>query len=325
MMDRQVTHLVRLVDDLLDVSRITRGKVELRRGPVILNQVLGCARESVQTLLESKGHELVMSVPPQALSVEGDPDRLTQVFANLLSNAVKFTPRAGTVWLSLERQGDDAVVTVRDTGIGIPADKVHTVFEMFSQAHASCANDGLGIGLALVKQLVHMHRGSVSAESEGPGRGSRFVVRLPMLTPKSTPVFRAADQPSGAQTGAGAPALRPKRILVVDDNVDAADVLSQLLALQGHVVQMCTSGREAVDAAGCFAPDVIFMDIGMPDIDGLTAARLIREQPHAAGLQIIALTGWGQEADRQQTREAGIDAHLVKPVDLDALIALLAR
>ncbi len=323
MMDRQVTHLVRLVDDLLDVSRITRGKVELRREPVVLNQVLGSARESVQALFEAKEQALVVSIPSAPLCVEGDSDRITQVFANLLSNAAKFTPHAGTVWLTLEHAGEEAVVTVRDTGIGISADDLHEVFEMFSQVHAARGNDGLGIGLALVKQLVHMHRGTVTAESEGPGRGSRFVVRLPVLRSEAVPHFPISHQ-RPVRAGSESPsAPAPKRVLVVDDNVDAAQALQQLLSLQGHLVRTCASGREAVEAAGPFAPDVIFMDIGMADIDGLTATRLIRAQPFGAGVRIVALTGWGQETDRRMTREAGIDEHLVKPVSVEDVLSLL--
>ena len=325
MMDRQVNHLVRLVDDLLDVSRITRGKIELRRDRVVLNDVLSCALESCETLFEPHGHELRVQIPQEPLAVEGDPDRLTQVFSNLLSNAAKFTPRGGTVWLSLERRGDDAVVVVRDTGIGIPAERLESVFDMFAQVHAPRGNDGLGIGLALVRLLLEMHRGSVTAESGGSDRGSRFTVRLPLLrrsgddSATARPSERGDAAPSVGMSTNGA-----LRILVVDDNVDAAESLGRLLKLRGHDVTTCTSGVEAVALAQRERPDLVFMDIGMPRMDGLTAARLIRAQPGGVAIRIVALTGWGQDSDRQRTRAAGMDEHLVKPVSLESLREVLA-
>ncbi len=327
MMDRQVSHLVRLVDDLLDVSRITRGKVELRREPVLLNQVLSSALESCQSLLEPNGHELHVQIPSEPLCVKGDPDRLTQVFTNLLSNAAKFTPRGGAVWLSLEQQGQEAVVVVRDTGIGIPAEKLHSVFDMFAQVHGPGCNDGLGIGLALVRQLVQMHGGSVTAESEGKGRGSQFTVRLPLMQAamSGTSAHVTHHPPTAAGAGATPAGPNKRRILVVDDNQDVAESLAGLLTLEGHDVVTCTSGREAVMEAQRHVPELILMDLGMPEMDGLAAARLIRAQPGGVAIRIVALTGWGQEGDRQRTREAGIDEHLVKPVSLDALRTLLAQ
>jgi CheY-like chemotaxis protein len=323
MMDRQVNHLVRLVDDLLDVSRITRGKIELRRERVVLNEVLSSALESCETLFEPHGHELRVQIPSEPLAVQGDPDRLTQVFSNLLSNAAKFTPREGTVWLSLERQGDDAVVVVRDTGIGIPAERLESVFDMFAQVHAPRGNDGLGIGLALVRRLLEMHKGSVTAHSGGLGRGSSFTVRLPLLqrsvAGSATPTARGNGDAAADKTQNG-----ELRVLVVDDNADAAESLARLLKLRGHDVTTCTSGVEAVELARRDRPDLVFMDIGMPRMDGLTATRLIRSQPGGAAMRIVALTGWGQDSDRQRTREAGMDEHLVKPVSLDSLREVLA-
>jgi PAS domain S-box-containing protein len=322
MMDRQVNHLVRLVDDLLDVGRITRGKIELRRERVVLNDVLSCALESCETLFEPHGHELRVQIPPEPLAVEGDPDRLTQVFSNLLSNAAKFTPREGTVWLSLERQGGDAVVVVRDTGIGIPAERLESVFDMFAQVHTPRGNDGLGIGLALARRLLEMHRGSVTAESAGLDQGSQLTVRLPLLQHSAEHSREQGDAGVSARTFTSG-ALR---VLVVDDNVDAAESLGGLLKLQGHDVTTCTTGTEAVALARREPPpDLVFMDLGMPRMDGVTAARLIRAQPGGEMIRIVALTGWGQDSDRQRTREAGFDEHLVKPVSLESLRELLAH
>ena len=320
MMDRQVNHLVRLVDDLLDVSRITRGKIELRREPVTLNHVLRNALESCDTLFEPNGHTLHVEIPPEPVMVAGDPDRLTQVFANLLSNAAKFTPSEGTVWLSMRAEGEQAVVIVRDSGIGIPEDRLQTVFDMFSQAHGPRVNDGLGIGLALVRQLLHMHLGSVTAESGGEGRGSQFTVRLPLLRSSTT---EAREPRSAVAASAPVAPLRERRILVVDDNADAAESLGQLLRMHGQKVAICSSGEAAIELARTYQPQLIFMDIGMPGMDGLAATRRIRAQPGGAAVRIIALTGWGQEDDRQRTHDAGLDDHLVKPVQIEALVRIL--
>lgn len=313
MMERQVQHLVRLVDDLLDISRITRGKVDLRREPVVLNDVVSSAIESCG-LFSSESHELHVEISPEPLTVMGDADRLRQVFSNLLSNAAKFTPHPGEVWVSLERSGAQARVVVRDNGIGIPRDRLQSVFEMFAQGPDARRKDGLGIGLALVRQLIHLHGGTVTAESEGPGRGSRFTVCLPLAAHAEVgPVDGAANVSSA----------HPRRILVVDDNVDAAETLQQMLRLQGHDVRMCTSGRDAISQVARDPPDLIFMDIGMPEMDGLTATRRIRELPKGGDIRIVALTGWGQERDRERTRQAGMDGHLVKPVSPVQLASVL--
>ncbi len=314
MMARQMQHLVRLVDDLLDVSRITRGKIELRRERVAINQVIGLALESCESLFAPHGHCLSVTLSADSMMVRADPDRLRQVFSNLLSNAAKFTPPGGKVWVTAERSGDNALVRVRDTGVGIPRERLAQVFEMFAQVECRRANDGLGIGLALAKELVVLHGGSIEAHSDGPGKGSEFLVRLPL----------AQDAPEDGITSDSAArrTALAKRVLVVDDNTDAAESLAEVLRLHGHSVQTAGGGEEAVAMAARHMPDVIFMDLGMPGMDGLTAARLIREQPGGAAIRILALTGWGQESDRERTREAGIEEHLVKPVSLEVLLGL---
>jgi PAS domain S-box-containing protein len=315
MMERQMQHLVRLVDDLLDVSRITRGKVELRRQPVAINEVLQLALESCETLFRPHGHSLSVVLAPQPMKVLGDPDRLRQVFSNLLSNAAKFTPSDGRIWVTLERSGDNALIRVRDTGVGIPPARLGHVFEMFTQVDTRRHNDGLGIGLALAKQLVALHGGSIEAHSDGPGQGSEFIVCLPLMQ---------AEPMNAAATGgpATAAAAGPKRVLIVDDNVDAAESLAEVLRLRGYPVQTADGGEAAVSLAGRNPPDIILLDLGMPGMDGLTAARLIRQQPNGKRIRIIALTGWGQEKDRERTRAAGIEEHLVKPVSPESLVAL---
>jgi CheY-like chemotaxis protein len=274
--------------------------------------------------LKSHGHRLQLDIPAVPVYVEGDADRLTQVFSNLLSNSAKFTPHGGVVTLFLSASAAEAVIVVQDTGVGIPPERLESVFNMFEQVHPTGGNDGLGIGLALVRQIIRFHRGSVCAESEGLNRGSRFVVRLPLLEIDShrAPV---ADSPGEAHKQ-----LRQDegkhRILVVDDNVDAAVSLKKLLELHGHTVIACDSGREALQIAQDFHPDLVLMDLGMPELDGLTTAQLMRSQlPAHLVPRIVALTGWGQEADRQRTREAGIEEHLVKPVSAEALRELLAH
>jgi PAS domain S-box-containing protein len=324
MIDRQVTHLVRLVDDLLDLSRITRGKITLKRSTLNVNEVLRRAVESSDALVQTHGHQLRLDLPVAPLYVEGDADRLAQVFSNLLSNAAKFTPHGGAITVSLTSADGEAIIVVQDTGIGIPAERLESVFNMFEQVHPTGGNDGLGIGLALVRQIVHFHHGSVRAQSEGLNRGSRFTVRLPLLA-------AVADRPPGigeaAREGSNqvSGSEHKRRILVVDDNLDAAESLQSLLQLQGHTVLACGSGREALEVVQRFHPDLVLLDLGMPELDGLTTAQLLRRQlPPEVVPRIVALTGWGQEADRQRTREAGIDAHLVKPVSSESLRDLLA-
>lgn len=321
MMDRQMTHLVRLVDDLLDVSRITRGKLELRLQRVPLADAIGAAVETVRSKIEAQGHELTIRVQPEVLAVEGDPDRLIQVLANLLSNSAKYTHRGGRITLTLERAGADAVITVQDNGVGIPPSALEHVFDLFSQVlpQGSHGIGGLGIGLWLVRTLVQMHRGSISAFSEGPGRGSTFTIRLPLAESHASDVgsSTAFSDPDTAHVG-------PYRVLVVDDNVDAAGSLAMLLGMEGHEVQTAYDGEDAVRRADEFRPDIIFMDVGMPRMDGIEATERIRAQPHGHDAFIVAVTGWGQEADRERTHAAGMDQHLVKPVSVEALQSALS-
>lgn len=316
MMDRQMTHLVRLVDDLLDVSRITRGKLELRQRKVLLTEVLAHAVESARAFIESHRHELTVEIRAQNLLVDGDPDRLAQVFSNLLLNAAKYTEAGGHITLSLDHENDEAVIAVQDNGVGIPPHALEQVFDMFSQLRSGEVRgaEGLGIGLSLVRTLVQMHCGTVSAFSDGPGRGARFTVRLPRA---EGPVTSAVTAPPAAAQNRG------QRVLVVDDNTDAAASLALLLEMEDYEVCTAADGEQAIEQARTFGPQIIFMDLAMPRLDGLEAARRIRALPQGEHVRIVALTGWGQEADRQRTRDAGMDHHLIKPVSLDALQSVL--
>jgi PAS domain S-box-containing protein len=326
-LDRQLSFMVRLVDDLLDVSRIRTGKIDLRRSRVDLGPIVQNAIESSRPHFQSKGHKLVLEqTPGLPLFVDGDSTRLEQVVANLLHNAAKFTPTAGVVSLSVGSQGAEAVVRVRDSGVGIPSDILPRVFDMFVQADRSVdrAHAGLGIGLSLVKRLVEMHGGSVQAFSAGVGQGSELVVRLPLLT-------RQPDEPaispehSAVQQGlAQATAPRPRTVLVVDDNVDAATTLAQLLSSWGHDVLVAYDGQSAIEIGRTQRLDAIVMDLGMPGISGYSAARQIRADPRLGGVVLVALSGWSQQEARQQSAEAGFDHHLVKPADLTILRNILA-
>jgi PAS domain S-box-containing protein len=321
MMERQLGHMVRLIDDLLDVSRINRNKMELRRSRVLLADALSSAVETARPLIEEAGHDLSVALPPEPVYLDADLTRLAQVFGNLLTNSAKYTERGGRIWLAAERRGGDVVVSVRDTGIGIPAGSLPHIFDMFSQVGRDIerSTGGLGIGLALVKGLVEMHGGTVTAESPGVGKGSMFTVRLPALEdrPESTPKDAAEE---------GRPAAGPKRrILVVDDNRDAAKSMAMLLRLRKNEVRTAHDGVEAVAAAEAFRPQVILMDVGMPRLDGYEATRRIRQQPWGQAMLIIAVTGWGQERDKVQSQEAGCNGHLVKPVNLSELERLLAE
>ncbi len=318
MMERQVNHMVRLVDDLLEVSRISRGKIELRKEPVEVAAVVRSAVETSRPLIEAGGHRLALAIPPEPLTLEGDPVRLTQVVANLLNNAAKYTDAGGRIWLTVRREGGEVAISVRDTGRGIPPDMLPRVFELFMQIdrQPSRAQGGLGIGLTLVKSLVEMHGGSVEAHSEGPGRGSEFVVRLPLS---------GVGAPAHASPRAASPSpvLAARRVLVVDDNRDAAESLDTLLQLLGADVQVAYSGPEALEALSTYKPSVVLLDIGMPGMDGHEVARRIRQRPESKDVTLIALTGWGQEEDRDRSQLAGFDHHLIKPADIDALQNLL--
>ena len=317
MLERQVSHMVRLVDDLLDVSRITRNKIELRKERVELAAIIHHSVEACRPLAESAQLNVSVSLPPAPLYLHADPVRLAQVFSNILNNACKYTEPGGRISFSAERQGSDVVVTVKDTGMGIPPDKLDSVFEMFTQIDRTLerSQGGLGIGLTLAKRLVEMHDGTISAHSEGPGRGSEFVVRLPILigTPKAETPKPTAE-----------PTALPRRILVVDDNTDAASSLALLLKITGNETHIANDGLEAVGAAEKFRPDVVLLDIGLPKLNGYDACRRIREQPWGQNMVIVALTGWGQEEDRRRSKDAGFDGHLIKPVDYAALMKVLA-
>jgi PAS domain S-box-containing protein len=316
MMERQLTHMVRLIDDLLDVSRITRNKMELRLNRVVLADVIGNAVEASSPMIQESGHELTVVLPPEPIVLEADLTRLAQVFSNILSNSAKYTPQGGKIWLSAEPTDQEVIVSVRDTGIGIPEQSLSSIFDMFSQVDRNIerSKGGLGIGLALVKGLVEMHGGTVAADSV-EGKGSTFTVRLPISEPIATsgPTANEADVTHGSR----------RRMLVVDDNRDGADSMAIMLRLLGNEVTTAHDGLEAVAAASAFRPEVILMDIGLPRLNGLDATRQIREQPWGRDIKIIALTGWGQENDREQSRKAGCDGHLVKPVDLADLEKLL--
>jgi CheY-like chemotaxis protein len=305
-----------LVDDLLDVSRITRGKLELRPRKVLLTEVLSHAVESARALIEAHRHELTVDIRTQNLFVDGDPDRLAQVFSNLLLNAAKYTEAGGHITLSLDHEKDDAIITVQDDGVGIPPQALEQVFDMFSQVRSAEVQgaEGLGIGLSLVRTLVQMHSGTVCAFSEGPGQGARFTVRLPLAEGPHMSLVTAPPRP--AQN-------RGQRVLVVDDNADAAASLALLLNIEQYEVRTAADGEEAIEQVRTFAPHIIFMDLAMPRLGGLEAARRIRALPHGEHVRIIALTGWGQVEDRQRTRDAGMDHHLIKPVSLDALQSVL--
>ncbi len=320
MMERQLDQMVRLVDDLMDVSRISRGKLELKKERLSLSVVLNSAVETSRPLIDHMGHELTVTLPKQAVIIDADLTRLAQVFSNLLNNAAKYNDRGGHIRLTAERQGSDVIVSVKDSGIGIPADQLSHIFEMFSQVDRSLekSQGGLGIGLTLVRRLVEMHGGRVEARSAGLGKGSEFTVRLPVVVEASVP-------PSPRQGENDSPLKSSLRILIVDDNKDSADSLSMMLKVMGNVTRTAYDGEEAVATAGVFQPAVILLDIGLPKLNGYEACRRIREQPGGKEMVIIAQTGWGQDEDRQRTHEAGFDHHMVKPVDPPALMQLLAE
>jgi PAS domain S-box-containing protein len=324
MMERQLKQLVHLVDDLLDVSRISRGKLELRTERVELATVLRNAVETSRPLIDAGGHRLTVDLPPGPLSVAADVTRLGQVFANLLNNAAKYSDRGGRIGLTVERDGGEVMVTVRDDGIGIPQPMLTRIFDLFTQVDRSLerSQGGLGIGLTLVKRLVEMHGGSVEARSGGHGLGSELVVRLPVLAPAVSPAAPAVLPPAATPEPAAAPPRR--RILVADDNVDSAASLATMLEIMGNEVRVANDGLDAVAAAAAFRPDLILLDIGMPRLNGYEACRAIRDQPGGDRPTIVACTGWGQDEDRRRSQAAGFDVHIVKPVDPAELEKLLA-
>jgi PAS domain S-box-containing protein len=317
-MDRQVAQMVRLVDDLLDVARITTGKVEVRREPLDLAEPINDAVETSQPIFAQNGQRFVVNLPAQPVCVNADRTRLAQVFSNLLNNSAKYSEPGREISVTVAQEGPDAVVRVRDQGIGIHPEMLPRVFEMFRQADRTGGRSrgGLGIGLSLVKRIVEMHGGTVTASSEGLGHGSEFVVRLPAIAANEVEADRTTTQTNGH--------LPRRKILVVDDNADAAESLAALLQISGHETRMAHDGHEAVETAGEFHPDVVFLDIGMPTLDGHETAKLIRQQPWGKDMVLVALTGWGQSEDRRRSKDAGFNHHLVKPADPEVVAQLLA-
>ena len=317
MMDRQVGNMVRLVDDLLDISRISLGKIQLRKEPIDLATVVSESAEAAGSLAQCKNQDINITLPGQPIYVNADPTRMTQVVGNLLSNACKFSDKGGRISLTVTRENDQGVICVRDTGIGISAGQLSRVFDMFMQADISLERSagGLGIGLTLVKNLVELHGGTVEACSAGLGQGSEFKVRLPAINEASKP----PPDPT-----VGEPTSPPRRVLVVDDNSDSAESLAMLLDLCGNQTHIAYDGVEALQAAATFKPDVMLVDLGLPKLNGYEVARKIRQRPGGDQMLLIALTGWGQDEDRRNSKAAGFDEHLVKPVNYTALTSLLA-
>jgi CheY-like chemotaxis protein/nitrogen-specific signal transduction histidine kinase len=315
MLERQVHHLIRLVDDLLDVSRITRGTMTLRREPIELDAVVRHAMETIRPLAEALGHEVTVDLPKVTVWLNADPVRMAQVFNNLLNNACKYTGPKGHILLSAERQGHEVLVRVRDTGIGIPRDRLSSIFDMFSQVDRSLekTQGGLGIGLTLVRSLVEMHGGSVTAHSDGPGKGSEFTIRLPRIEAHAQP-----DALPGQSTAA------PRHVLVVEDNPDARDTLRMLLELGGHRVETAADGAAALEKALALQPELALIDVGLPTVDGYEVARRIRASHGIRRPYLIALTGYGSPEDRARAVEAGFDRHVVKPVDPETLSEIMA-
>jgi CheY-like chemotaxis protein len=319
--ERQVQQLVRLVDDLLEVSRITTGKLRLRRERADLRQVALAALEAVEPLMRDRAHRLRVDLPPPGLTIEADPTRLAQVFLNLLNNAAKFTEPGGRIDFSLGVRDGEMIGRVRDNGIGIPPEMIEPVFEMFAQADRSLERTtmGLGVGLSLSRRLMELHGGTIEAHSEGPGRGAEFVVRMPAHTVElsaqgAEPVPRAAPPRDGE--------ARP-HVLLVDDNRDFAHTLGRMLHARGYDVRVEHDGLAGLAAAESFRPAIAFLDIGLPKMNGYDLARRMRASPATEKSVLVAVTGWGQDEDRSRTEAAGFDAHLVKPVDPAALLKLL--
>jgi signal transduction histidine kinase/CheY-like chemotaxis protein len=317
MMDRQLGLVTRLIDDLLDVSRLDRGKLELHREKVAVESFVNAAIETARPNIEGKSHELVVRYAPRTFHVDGDPTRLAQVIANLLNNAAKYTPANGRIELSMHAEGPQAVISVRDNGIGIPATELGRIFDMFVQLDVSKtqAAAGLGLGLALARSLVALHGGEIKAQSAGVGHGSEFAVHLPLARAPT----QVSSDPSNIQ-----PHHTSRRILVVDDNVDAATSLGSLLESNGHSVQTCFDGTSAFEAAARSIPEVAFIDLNMPQPDGIELAKMLRKQPWGKSVKLVALTGMGQPADLARTRAAGFDEHLTKPASPNDILRALA-
>jgi two-component system CheB/CheR fusion protein len=320
--DRQITQMARLIDDLLDISRITNNKLNLRREPVDLADVVRAAIEASRPILGSSDHELRVVLPDQPIWINADPTRIAQVIGNLLNNAAKYTPESGQIHLTVELADEMAVIRVRDNGVGIPSGMLSRVFEMFTQVEDAKgrAKGGLGIGLTLAQRLVELHGGTITAASEGSGQGSEFTIRLPVV-PAPPPDSAAAARPVARLEVQRT--SHPLRIMIVDDNRDAADSLGALLSLHGHEVRIAYDSLDAIESAGGFHPQVMLLDIGLPGLNGYETAQQVRQQPWGRNLLLIAVTGWGQEEAKRRSWEAGFDSHLVKPVDPTVLVELL--
>ncbi len=318
--ERQVQQLVSLIDDLLDVSRITRGMITLQREPVLIGAIIARSVETARPAIDACRHEFTVELPDELLTVEGDKARLVQVVGNILHNSAKFTGPGGRICLKVSRDGSHAVIAVTDSGIGIHQDLMPKLFQLFTQVHPGSehSHGGLGIGLALARRLTEIHGGSVTAHSDGPGCGTEFRIRLPLLAAQSTMSASDGERPQHL------PTIEPRRILVADDNVDAAESLSLQLQLAGQDVRTAHNGAEAVAVARSFKPQVVLLDLGMPKMDGYQTVRQLRRFPWGKRAIIIALTGWGQQTDRERTAEAGFDLHLVKPVAEHDLFKALA-
>jgi len=323
MIDRQTVRLVRLVDELLDVARISRGLIELKRETLELGVLVRHAADACGARIEERGHTLSLEVPDTGLLVDGDSVRLEQVISNLLENAAKYTPTGGRIILTLSRVNDDAILTVRDTGIGLEPAVLDRIFDLFSQVDNSLVRSGggLGLGLAVVRRVLELHGGRIEARSAGLGQGSEFIVRLPVISAATNMLTAAVD----AQPKAAFPAARSRRVLIIDDNADSAEALALLAQSWGHEVAIAHDGPDALAIAESFAPDSALVDIGLPGMDGYEVARRFREQPRYRDLVLVALTGYGRDEDRSAASAAGFDGHLVKPAEIEALEGLLAN
>ncbi len=326
-MERQLQQMVRLIDDLMDVSRITRRKLQLRKERVDLATVVRNAVETSRPLIETAGHELTVTLLMESIHVEADEARLAQILSNLLNNAAKYTERGGHIWLTVEAESEggqpsrEVLIRVKDTGIGIPADQLPHIFEMFRQVDYSLerSQGGLGIGLTLVKWLTEMHGGTVEVHSDGPNKGSEFIVRLPIVTEQPT------QQPSSSGDGECKVAAGPCKVLIVEDSEDTATSMRTILLMMGHDVRIAHDGIQAVEAAGSYLPDVVLLDLSLPKLSGYEVARQIRQQMWGKNMKLVALTGWGQEEDKRRSQQAGFDQHVTKPLEPAALEELLRK
>ena len=317
--ERQVRHLVRLVSDLLDLSRVSQGKVVLSRRPLEVIDVVFRAIEMASPLAEQRGHRLVVKVPESGLRIEADETRLAQVIGNILNNAARYTPEGGRIWVTAAREDGHVVLRIADSGIGMRPEVLSRIFDLFMQEGRGRdgSHEGLGIGLSIAKGLVELHGGTITARSDGEGRGSEFVIRLPLAAAAEAPV----DGPGPARTdGRGG-----MRVLVVDDNRDGAELLEEVFRALGHTTRLAYDGEGALELAHQFRPEIAFLDIGLPVMDGYQLARRLRAAPGLAQVRLVAVTGFGQEADRGRAREAGFDEHLTKPVEIDQLRLLMDR